>query len=314
MRRQAPREATTRTAQARLRRGISLTELLVVLAIIAILVALLLPAVLAAREAARRSQCTSQMRQLGLGVQNFESTHGHLPPSNIWRDLLNDRHALMRLGVTEGCAHSWPIFFFPFLEQSTVAERYSFKVDACAPMNRAAREAIVPLLQCPSSAEPSPTDKIVSPQFGEVVGGVCDYVVCSRLSDELAGGAHAPFGVLLPRTLGRFASVTDGLSNTLLFGEDAGRQGAYVTGRRRIAGKPGSMWAVTVNTVVLTGHSADGLSTPGPCAINCNNRGAFYSFHPGGMNVCYADGSTHFLEESIDLKAMAALVTRGAGD
>src|SRR5881227_1150297 len=85
------------------RRGFTLIELLVVIAIIAVLIALLLPAVQAAREAARRSQCVNNLKQIGLGVMNYESSIGCFPP-----------------GEKGCCWGTWNVFILPYIEQSAL--------------------------------------------------------------------------------------------------------------------------------------------------------------------------------------------------
>jgi len=143
------------------RRGFTLVELLVVIAIIGILVALLLPAVQAARESARRSQCQNQLRQLALGVLNYESANGSYPPG----------------GVTDGpcCGTpskgSWPIYILPQVEEQALYDLYDFDDDNEALrdqdgdglVNSVVRETDVPLHNCPSDEE---TDQLDRPASG----------------------------------------------------------------------------------------------------------------------------------------------------
>src|ERR1700743_2208238 len=91
-------------------RAFTLIELLVVIAIIAVLIALLLPAVQAAREAARRSQCTNNLKQLGLAVHNYESTNGALPPGVVYPSPVDNW----------GWGPSGMLSLLPFLEQSAL--------------------------------------------------------------------------------------------------------------------------------------------------------------------------------------------------
>src|SRR5262249_40421609 len=85
------------------RRGFTLIELLVVIAIIAVLIALLLPAVQSAREAARRAQCVNNLKQIGLGMHNYESAQGSLPP-----------------GIRGGIWGTWLVFVLPYVEQQSL--------------------------------------------------------------------------------------------------------------------------------------------------------------------------------------------------
>jgi prepilin-type processing-associated H-X9-DG protein len=127
----------------------------------------------------------------------------------------------------------------------------------------------------------------------------------------------------------RFADVTDGLSNTIVFGEAAGRHQVYVRGRPLTPNTPGQVgWTLNaaymdVNSVIqVRGFSNDGV-TPGGgcCVINCTNgrtspftQGQLYSFHPGGLNVLRTDGSVQYLRETVTPAILAAMITRAGGE
>ena len=66
--------------------------------------------------------------------------------------------------------------------------------------------------------------------------------------------------------------------------------------------------------VLVLGATPDGVSRPGPCALNCSNDDEIYSFHPGGANTVFADGSVHFLKAGMDIRILARLVTRAGGE
>jgi len=117
--------------------------------------------------------------------------------------------------------------------------------------------------------------------------------------------------------------ITDGTSNTTLYSEAAGRNWQYYTGR--VSGGPnttitGAIWADSDNRLTVTGTEPDGRNTTtpfgqGPCVMNCNNlQGDIYSFHRGGANIAFADGSVRFIKESIKIQTMAALVTKSSGE
>jgi prepilin-type processing-associated H-X9-DG protein len=112
----------------------------------------------------------------------------------------------------------------------------------------------------------------------------------------------------------RLSEITDGTSNTILLTESAGRPRWWQAGKagpdQTITGGP---WAAGHPGITLQGSELDGSKRLGRCAINCTNDHEVYSFHDGA-NAVFADGSVHFLKATIDIRVLAALITRAGGE
>jgi prepilin-type N-terminal cleavage/methylation domain-containing protein/prepilin-type processing-associated H-X9-DG protein len=117
-------------------------------------------------------------------------------------------------------------------------------------------------------------------------------------------------------------SITDGTSNTTLYSEASGRSmQCYANGSCvQVTLGTGPIWADSDNRLTVTGTQTDGLNTTiafgkGPCVMNCNNQqGDIYSFHTGGANVGFADGSVRFVSATINITTLVSLVTRGGNE
>ncbi len=294
------------------RQGFTLIELLVVIAIIAVLIALLLAAVQKVREAASRLSCANNLKQLGLSLHNYHDAHRKFPPGQVMGPFAE-------LGTAAGVNHGWAPFILPFIEQQPLFNRYRWDLKATDPLNQPVVTTQLQTFQCPS-AEPN---RIATNGPSGVYGGhsaCADYAPTWQVDPMMVEQALIDrprdiYGVLQPNHMTRLVAITDGTSNTILLVEDAGRPRLWQVGR---PGEDqtvlGAAWAAVNSGISLTGSTADGTMSPGPCAINCTNEKQVYSFHPGGANAVFADGSVHFLQAGMSIQVLAALVTRAGGE
>jgi len=293
----------------------TLVEVLVVIAIIGVLVALLLPAVQMARESARRMTCTNKLKQLSLGCHQHHDIYGMFPPG--W---VQSPFTVPQAEIVQG-GHGYVAFILPYIEQQALANNYRWDKRAQGPENQPVVTTQLKVMQCPS-AEPNRwvTDVEDPANYSYGGKGACgDYAGVKEIDSSLAQlnlvDAVADYeGVLTHNHLTRLAEITDGASQTILIAECAGRPKLWRAGRlvpEIVA--PGGVWASGTLLFGL-GSTPDGSSQPGPCAINCTNNRETYSFHPGGANVTFADGSVHYLQASIGMRVFARLATRAGGE
>jgi prepilin-type N-terminal cleavage/methylation domain-containing protein/prepilin-type processing-associated H-X9-DG protein len=335
------RESRTTT-----RRGFTLIELLVVIAIIAVLIALLLPAVQSAREAARRAQCTNNLKQLALAALNYESATGVFPMGNQ--------------GFTfPTCGANWPAdapihsafaFMLPYIENVNIYNSYNFSRVFASVANTTVEATQVSAFICPS-------DMPFTQEPAQDVPYVQNSYATNRGRNENIGvnwgnttppDPTAPYyqncngdpgdGMFGWQCAFRVSAVTDGLSNTFLFGEVS-----------RFIDEPPSPFSIGNVTIEFqddyspnVGHPTSGafviprLNAPpdktgsvyAACFAGvqfppdwithtaCLNLGqyGFRSLHPGGANFAMGDGSVKFIKNSINIVTYRGLGTRAGGE
>lgn len=278
----------------RTKSAFSLVELLVVIAIISVLISLLLPAVQSAREAARRTHCANKLKQLATAVQNYHIAHEKLP--------LGDNP------LPPGPPPGWDTNFsahvrlLPYLEEQSLYDQFDLGTYNYMPQNLALLGTNIELFHCPSEWATKISEFTGLPV--PIVVAHTNYVgsLGSRwygfCNDDPSPVRQYYNGVFLPKnTQVRFQDVTDGLSKTLLFGERA---------RARMPDPEKWLWWTSgycgdsmfgaFHPINKTHSITDLTTNAGTLAV----YGGASSFHSGGANFCFADGSVHFLVDDID--------------
>lgn len=292
-------------------RGFTLIELLVVIAIIAVLVAIMLPAVQQAREAARRSQCTNNVKQVMLAFHNYHDNFKGFP----------NRYS--RNGTTLNSGFGWGLTLLPYIEQSQLYDMWIPEKSFFDPENQPVLMTPVAPYICPTAPGGPRVMDISSGTTTTSTGIASDYVVFHQITTTGSGVTCTLCNTAAPKTAGTvtpIAWITDGLSNTIMMSEQAGRPDYYI-GRTKQASNTAmtnpKFWGAWASYQSVTAQGWNGAATPaagGVFAMNrCNSQGV-YSFHNGGAMFGMCDGRTQFISESVSLGVLITLWTRDEDD
>lgn len=325
--------------------GFTLVELLVVIAIIGILVSLLLPAIQMAREAARRSECGNKLKQIGVAMHNFHSTHNRFPAGQPEKVCSTYPHVGAFLYRWSSLA-----MITPYMEKADIFDALNFDVPLYTytgsgpgpgydvhPDNLATVAEPLAMFLCPSD----------SGRKVEDLYGPTNYMVCWG-SGQPPWTVHSrpdTDGVFYQSSATRFGDILDGTSNTAMASEStlwSGPAQTALTAENRgdvllaFFGAPSQMTETACSTVGAYGGTdrngrwADGWprhcgydhylgpnSRVSDCSVVAPMRAmwkAARSRHPGGVNFLLCDGSVRFVSDSIDLAAWRALGSRSGGE
>lgn len=285
--------------------GFTLVELLVVMSIISLLVSLLLPAVQAAREAARRIQCSNNVKQLGLGLQqhaslfqSFPGNGGHTPASKI-KDINGVLVTISTQDVQYGDFFAWGVGK-PGASPKTQTGSWAYAILPYLEQTAAYEQLVVganqPVYLCPSRARPK-SEPTVNDAYGNFVSGGLAWAQ----SDYCANGKITP-NFPFVRSL---AGVTDGLSQTFIVGEKAYDRSVHT---------PTSWyWDEPIFSGGSKGTARSGLVIV-PDGSGISFKDNWGSAHPAGAMFGKADGSTKLVTASIDFRVMRAMLTPDGGE
>ncbi|MHC4176768.1 MAG: DUF1559 domain-containing protein [Planctomycetota bacterium] len=303
-----------RTRSSRLRCGFTLIELLVVIAIIGILIAILLPAVQTAREAARHLHCSNNLKQIGLGILSYESTHEVFPPAEIhghtkkdrkYRDPYNYQHC-----DWQGSIGMWMNLIFPFIEQQSAYDKLDFGAvpQFSSLANLQVQQTSFPLFHCPTDQYRGLTSN-----WGGRRARIIHYYAVHGSDENTSvphpdqkpgltwyGHCNRHDGIFYNDSETKVRDIRDGVSSTAMVCEVWGRKYKdHVTPSNPPYGTESSR-GMNLHTAVYFDYPPNSTQDD-PWKAN--------SFHTGGVNCVFADGSVHFISDTIERKIFRAIAT-----
>jgi len=298
------------------RTGFSLIELLVVIAIIGILLAILMAAIQKVRAAADGISCRNKMKQLALATHHYESDRGSFPPG--WTYYLE---ASQSADGKQHWEHGIFTFLLPYLELGPVASRYRFDLHWWENTNGILTGRDRAVFLCPSVPNRSglsqpyvgATDYCISESIGTPFMNELQVATVDPRDVRIRGLFPSPRPPLPgPKRFQpdppKVSEVTDGLAQTFMFFECDGRPIRYLAGgvQDPTIGVVGWRWADPLAGITIQAWCGS--------MINCLNDNEIFSFHAGGANFAMADGSVHFIRQTIRPKTFQALFTSMNGD
>jgi prepilin-type N-terminal cleavage/methylation domain-containing protein/prepilin-type processing-associated H-X9-DG protein len=333
--------------------GFTLIELLVVIAIIAVLIGLLLPAVQKVREAAARSSCSNNLKQIGVALHNYHTTVKRLPPAKInsgsyvlpanppsgYNYYPNKPYKVYN--------HTGFTLLLPYIEQGPLYQKYDFNLPASnscwnvvsesspyaqsqkflanyptgvtGTTNAAVVATPISTYTCPSDTTPPTIDNNANPPYGPYAstGARSNYLFsCADADDYSAPYVPSRSGAGMFGINGacRFEEVRDGTSNTLMVGESRQMGVSSSYGPRWGSGTHTSVTGLVYVGDLWTAINYPYSPTASGITAQLQYAWVFGSWHTGGANFVFGDGSVRFLTNSTPVATLYALATIAGGE